>query len=571
MKKNKLFFAFAAGLLLTFSNCETLDLDQTESPNAPTIDQLDPEFVFNSVQIQFAGFIGTTNGFTQDMVRQTAMTGGGNYTSAYEPVNFNGIWSSAYGILRNVKAMEPKAEETNLTYHLGASKVLKAYTMITLVDVFGDVPYTEALLGSENLNPKFDSSADVYKAALTEIDEALEILSLSPAKYPRNDLYYGTVDGSNVDTKSKWITLAKTLKLKALNTARLNGTALGLNISNEINSLITENDLIDTIAEDFNFRYSSNRLNPDSRHPDYALCYENNAQIGGFYLGNYFMWTMVTEKGITDPRAPYFIYRQAATSTTADIFTLGCNFQPRPAHFNSSTYASFYNSATLAPFCVARTNGYWGRDHGDNGGIPPDNRRRAVYGSYPVGGKFDAGEGTHVQNNGEDGARGAGVLPILLSSYVYFMKAEAILTAGVTGDARVELENAIRASFAKTSGFGGSPIIASSAIDNYVDIVMSGGSLNPTRGYDDVDNTGKLEIIMKEFYIAAWGNGIEPFNNYRRTGYPSNMQPTLLPASGDYFYSAFYPVNSISTNTNAPTSNLRTRKSFWQPEGLNLH
>lgn len=568
MKKNKLFFAFAAGLLLTFSNCETLDLDQTESPNVPTIDQLDPEFVFNSVQIQFAGFMGAANGFTQDMVRQTAMTGGGNYSAAFEPVNFNGIWSSAYGTLRNIKAMEPKAQETNLTYHLGASKVIKAYTMITLVDIFGDVPYSEALLGNENLNPKFDSGADVYKAALVEIDEAIALLAIPSSKIPRSDLYYGP---SSASTQAKWITLAKTLKFKALNTARLNGTALGLNITSELNTLISENDLIDTVEEDFNFKYSSNRLNPDSRHPGYAISYENNAQIGGFYLGNYFMWTLVTEKGIIDPRAPYYIYRQAATSTTADIFTLGCNFQPRPAHYNSSTYASFYNPATLAPFCVARTNGYWGRDHGDNSGIPPDNRRRAVYGSYPVGGKFDAGEAEHVQNNGVDGARGAGVLPVLLSSFVHFMKAEAILTAGVTGDARAELENGIRASFTKVSGFGGSPVLTESAITNYVDVVMTGGSLNPTRGYDDLGDVGKLEIIMKEFYIAAWGNGIEPYNNYRRTGFPSNMQPTLLPLSGDFFYSAFYPVNSVTTNTNAPATNLRTRRTFWQPEGLVLH
>jgi hypothetical protein len=39
--------------------------------------------------------------------------------------------------------------------------------------------------------------------------------------------------------------------------------------------------------------------------------------------------------------------------------------------------------------------------------------------------------------------------------------------------------------------------------------------------------TNKLELIIKEYFLAAWGNGIEPYNAYRRTGYPSNFQPTL--------------------------------------------
>ena len=28
----------------------------------------------------------------------------------------------------------------------------------------------------------------------------------------------------------------------------------------------------------------------------------------------------------------------------------------------------------------------------------------------------------------------------------------------------------------------------------------------------------RLNVIMKEYFIALWGNGIESYNNYRRTG-----------------------------------------------------
>ncbi len=50
--------------------------------------------------------------------------------------------------------------------HVGIAQILKAYTAMTLVDNFGDIPFSEANLGNENLSPKADNGSDVYKAAL---------------------------------------------------------------------------------------------------------------------------------------------------------------------------------------------------------------------------------------------------------------------------------------------------------------------------------------------------------------------------------------------------------------------
>jgi hypothetical protein len=79
-----------------------------------------------------------------------------------------------------------------------------------------------------------------------------------------------------------------------------------------------------------------------------------------------------------------------------------------------------------------------------------------------------------------------------------------------------------------------------------------------------------LELIIKEYFIASWGNGIEPYNNYRRTGYPSNFQPTLEIASGVFYSTALYPSSSTVNNTNAP-NNVRTRKVFWDKANVVLH
>src|ERR1051325_10817722 len=106
--------------------------------------------------------------------------------------------------------MIPVAVAKGQYIHSGIARVLKAYTMITLVDMFGDVPYTESSLGVGNTNPKVDKGRLVYDSALALLDAGIADFAkaTSTTVGPVNDLYYA-------GSKTKWTTLAKTLKLKA--------------------------------------------------------------------------------------------------------------------------------------------------------------------------------------------------------------------------------------------------------------------------------------------------------------------------------------------------------------------
>ncbi|RZS99942.1 SusD/RagB family nutrient-binding outer membrane lipoprotein [Aquimarina brevivitae] len=545
-----------------FTACETTDLDQLQDPTDVTIDQLDPDQLFNNIQLGFNGFVQATAGdasFSAQVTRSFAMTGGNQYANAFAPISFNGIWSAAYaGVLNDIQTLEPVAEEQGLTYQLGASKVMRAYVLVTLVDLFGDVPYSEALQGNGNLNPGADDQVSIYQAALDELDEAISILGVESTSLPSDDLYFALNNGGSVEVElqDNWITAAKTLKLRIYTQAKDAGTELGVNITAEINSLLAENDLIDTPSEDWQFNYGTNRVNPNSRHPGYNRYYE--AAATG-YMSNYLMWAMIDEKGAgDDPRLRYYFYRQDSNANNEDIFTLGCIVQSAPGHYGNES--SIYDNSIGMPFCVADAGrGYWGRDHGDNGGIPPDDEKRTVYGVYPVGGSFDIDDAGSIQNEGEDGGLGAGITPIILSSYVHFLKAEAQLTAGATGDARASLEAGIRASMDKVLNFdpatASSPFAATATnVNAYVTVVLD--------AYDAAGPNDRLDIVMKEYFIASFGNGLETYNGYRRTGLPSNFQPTLDPNPGDYYRSALYPANYINNNSNA-TQKERTEKIFW--------
>lgn len=551
--KYSLMFAF-----LGFVSCETTDLDLLANPNDVTQDNLDPNFLFNQIQLSYTSFLFSAKGPAEQLTRMSNL-GGPTYPAAYAPISFNGIWSLAYSqILTDIRALEPIAEETGLTYHQGVAKIMKAHVLMTLVDLFGDVPFSEAGLGSENLNPAADPGADVYAAALAELDAGIALMKQDPSGFPPIDFYFGDGD-VDATSQASWVTAGNSLKLRAYLTAKLNGSAIGVDIASGINALIAADDLIDTAAEDYEAQFGANRNNPDTRHFDYANAYENG---GGRYMANYLMWTMVGEKGFDDPRATYYFYRQDTDATDETAFTLNCTTQPRPAHYDNFT--SIYDNSILMSFCTADVDrGYWGRDFGDGSGIPPDNEKRTQVGLYPAGGKYDDGSGQSVQNEGTDGEGGAGIVPILLSSSMKFMQAEAALTLGTTGDPRVLLTEGMQASFDKVIGFLG---VAGDATDAQVEAYISFVLLN----YDAADNDGKLEIIMKEWQIAAWGNGLDVYNFYRRTGFPSNMQPMLDPNQGDFYNTLLYPNSFLETNTSAVDKPFTVR-TFWDTNSFNLN
>ncbi len=571
-----LFTALTLTLLSCFSSCESIDLDQTEDPSGVNPKFLDPITAFNFVQLEFEAYINSNNGFTQEVTRQLAMTSGNNYSNAYTPANFNLNWDEAYGILNAVKFMEPKSIEKKEFYALGAAKVIESYVLMTLADTYGDVPYSEALLGIKKLDPKFDKSADIYIKALSNLDVAIGYLTNTNSSTKNVfDLFY--------TSKNKWVTLANTMKLRMYNNARNAGSEIGIaDIKTAMNSIIAANDIIDNPDEDFSFKYGAKRANPNTRHPLYNRQYELG---GGDYIANYMFWTMAQEKIITpgtsptvqtDPRTSFYFLRRDGNPSDDSEFVLPR--KNRPEHYNETRYASFYDQAVRTPFLVSNwlgigslpSGGFWGRDHGNADGIPQDNEKRTVCGLYPIGGKYESNNlTTSFSPSGTEGALGAGILPIMMSSFVHFIKAEAILTIGVNGVAKDEFLLGVNASIDRVATpINNYPILSTSAIATINTQQTNYVSYLSTR-YDALTDAKKLEMIVKEYFIAAWGNGIEPYNNYRRTGYPSNFQPTLEPISGQFYATALYPQVSVGSNLNAP-ANVQTKKVFWDKLNIEL-
>lgn len=523
------------------------------NPNNPSPDQASADLYLNQVQLSFAGFFNGASSYGQEVTRQLVWYGP-TYQTGYTPQSFNGLWSSAYtGIFKHANALIPIAEGQRKYVNVAIAKILKAYTMMTLVDMFGDIPYDEANLGADNTNPAIATGASVYAKAVTLLNEAIADLAKTPGAYPgAQDLFFGA---ANATGAGRWRTTAKTLLLRAYLTQRLvDNTAKA-----KIDALLSENDLINATAGDFEFKYGTSNANPDTRHPAYAGNY-NASGAAGDYIGTWFMYALAEEKGLfnntesrnnADPRTRYYLYRQRTNFNDANEASVSCLAAAAPAHYTVGM-----------PFCLISPSGFWGRDHGDNSGIPPDANLRTTWGIYPAGGEFDANQGSSVSLT--RGGRGAGILPIWQSAFTDFLKAEAALTLSTAGDPRALLEGAIRKSMAKVIGYPATIGFAVPAaavptqqrIDDYIVKVLALYDAATT-------NSAKLNIIVKEWYLALWGNGLDAYNNYRRTGKPENMQLTRLSAPGEFTRSMFYPANYVNLNLNASQKSSVGAKVFW--------
>ncbi len=221
-----------------------------------------------------------------------------------QPDDFNNYWTRAYANaltdLRFLSKSENKA-------YSGVGKVLQAYIFQGLVDHFGNVPYSQALLGEIEdgsvLTPTYDDAATIYADLVVKLDDALEDLDAAPNSIGAEDLVYGG------DIK-KWVKFANSLKLRILmRTSEVGGNGAA------ITSLISKGNFIETAGDiaKVNFNGTTGDENPMYARFEFG--------VGDFYFAS--NATLNVLNNLNDPRGTAFFSK--ATSGTASGSLRGIN------------------------------------------------------------------------------------------------------------------------------------------------------------------------------------------------------------------------------------------------------
>ena len=123
----------------------------------------------------------------------------------------SGAWNQLYLSIRDAKALEQIAQESELASYEGVSLVLQSWMFQILTDMWGDIPYTEAASANDPDNPVFepvyDAQESIYTDLLAQLESANTLLSGTNLTAIKGDIIY------NGDL-SKWRKFANSLRLR---------------------------------------------------------------------------------------------------------------------------------------------------------------------------------------------------------------------------------------------------------------------------------------------------------------------------------------------------------------------
>ncbi|MCC2546998.1 SusD/RagB family nutrient-binding outer membrane lipoprotein [Hymenobacter sp. BT175] len=545
------------GLLLTAPGCKDF-FDVNVDPIHPisaTNEQLLPV-----TQVAMATYLGfNLNGLSQPTAALMGQLSNSRSIGTFSQSgdSFNNEWSGLYtDMLNNNEQIIRQATAQQSWTFLGIAQLQKAYVVSQMVDMWGDIPYSQALQGASNRAPRFDKDSDIYNGNQTLgiqglfslIDEALANLAKGGVT-PSNDIIYG-------GNALKWSRFGRSLKLKLYNQIRKTR-----DVSADVTTLLGQ-DLL-TAQDDFEVKYGSTTT-PENRNVGFLADYVNVGREN--HIGIHFYERMRgtsagnTTRAPRDPRLPYYFFNQNRSTV-------------------ENTNVDYQEPANRGRLFISRRFGSTGRN-----AAAADADVRTLPGLYPIGGRFDNGEGGNATSD-----FGRGLVAQRLLTYFSRKYTEAEVRLMVLNDATaagVALEEAIRASFAKVNqiaaaegtspaGVGVSalpvPQISAAAINTYVTREMAAYNAATTA-------QGKLAIIMEQKYIASFGFGLDIYTDFRRTylpriKVPGNADPARgteddddneTASSGGFPRRLLYRQDDLTTNPNAPKQpNVLTDRIFW--------
>lgn len=205
-------------LFAFFTSCESwIDPEINEDPNNPV--DVGMEFILTAVQVDMAYDFGGNNAMRTTNIWMQYFDGVDrqSFTEAkyiYTSADCNNLWNSIYTVMNDIKDIIEKAsvldEDGNMLSPKmkGVAEVIFAEYLAVTTNLWGDIPYTEAFLGDENLHPTVDSQENIYVVIQALLDQAiLDLQDESGTADIVGDLIFDGVE-------SDWLATAWALKAR---------------------------------------------------------------------------------------------------------------------------------------------------------------------------------------------------------------------------------------------------------------------------------------------------------------------------------------------------------------------
>ena len=239
----KYIFALLSTAFIGFSSCSEDTLDEINKDDHNPTPDIAPAYLQLSDAIMSTGY-STSSGdyaFYLSSLNEQEIGVGNNQLAKAEERNslewassstFNNVWNSTYSNIKNIREMIRKIEGElpgNVGQYdlLGMAQVLEVLNWGMLTDMHGDIPYSEAMQGKDNLQPKLDAQKDIYAGIMSTLESAIANLEKGKdlKSVAKHDLVF------NGDPK-KWLATAYAVKARYL----LHQLAVNSSVISEVKS-----------------------------------------------------------------------------------------------------------------------------------------------------------------------------------------------------------------------------------------------------------------------------------------------------------------------------------------------
>jgi len=454
------------GSVMLGTSCKKY-FDINKNPNSAASGNVTPQLLLPGALNTTAGNLSSYNNMGAQIGGYMANAGGyGGFGTAftynYGSGDQNGTWGTAYDNLEDYQfVIDATDGNAKMSYFNAAARIMKAYNFQLLVDTYNDVPYTQALKGSDVLAPVYDKGPDIYKALADELDKAIATINSAPA----DATALGTSDVLFGGSTDSWKKLANTIKLRLL--VRGNGKVTFSNTNFSADGFLTSDALI-------NPGYTRDNGKQNPKWNTWAYGYTGSAGNKSWMPST---WILSFYNGVklSDPgrgAAIYYKYPNTSTNQLGNDGVSGGNVDPSPD-------GSFWYPAKIRV----------GASAGDTTGVL---------------------KGPNVG------------MPMITAAESYFWQAEAVVSGILkTGNAKDLFEKGVTASFQylymlPSGKYAGDPVTDAG---NYMHTLNAGNYIADFAAAPGKDQ--QLEAIITQKYIALnMVNSHEAWNDYRRTGYP---------------------------------------------------
>lgn len=214
MKKKLLTICLSAFIIMVGAGCSKGYFDINNNPNSAT--NTTPELVLPQALTATASGQITDYTFVSEWLGYWCPSGSyaissSDLASYRQTTSFgDGIWTSFYHNLEDYDYIEQAAKTQSKSFYQGTAIVMKSFVFQQLVDMFNNVPYSQAFKGTNVIQPSYDGAQAIYENIAARLDTAVTLLKRADAIAASNsDVLFNGDNG-------KWIQFANTLKLRIL-------------------------------------------------------------------------------------------------------------------------------------------------------------------------------------------------------------------------------------------------------------------------------------------------------------------------------------------------------------------